>query len=94
MRSLALSLLAASGACSGALAGAGVTIVSPRTVERPEYGTCLEAGGKVELPNVGFVTQLSSTCFRSAQADGGTRVPALMPDLATPETIFAKDGGL
>ena len=92
MRSLALSLLAASGACSGALAGAGVTIVSPRTVERPEYGTCLEAGGKVELPNVGFVTQLSSTCFRSAQADGGARTLAPMPDLA-PGIIIAKDGG-
>lgn len=91
MRAFALALLAC-GACSGALAGAGVTLVSPRTVERPEYGTCLEAGGKVELPNVGFVTQLTSTCFRAAQADGGVRVPAPMPDLA-PGIIIAKDGG-
>jgi hypothetical protein len=57
------------GACSGSLTGL-FTAVPAHVVERPEYGSCLEVGGKVQLPQVGTVTQLSSTCFR-ASVDAG-----------------------
>jgi hypothetical protein len=76
----AVSLVLATG-CAGALGGAGVSLVAPHTVQRPEYGTCLEAGGKIDLPRVGYVTQLTSTCFRAADAaidpvqDAGSTAP-------------------
>lgn len=57
------------GACSGSLTGL-FSAVPAHVVERPEYGSCLEVGGKVHLPTIGTVTQLSSTCFRS-QVDAG-----------------------
>lgn len=57
------------GACSGSLTGL-FSAVPAHVVERPEYGSCVEVGGKVQLPQIGTVTQLSSTCFR-AQVDGG-----------------------
>jgi hypothetical protein len=57
------------GACSGSLTGL-FSAVPAHVVERPEYGSCLEVGAKVSLPQIGTVTQLSSTCFR-AQVDGG-----------------------
>ena len=57
------------GACSGSLTGL-FTAVPAHVVERPEYGSCLEVGAKVQLPQIGVVTQLSSTCFR-ASVDAG-----------------------
>jgi hypothetical protein len=57
------------GACSGSLTGL-FSSVPAHLVERPEYGSCLEVGAKVALPQVGTVTQLSSTCFR-ASVDAG-----------------------
>ena len=57
------------GACSGSLTGL-FSSVPAHVVERPEYGSCLEVGGKVSLPQIGTVTQLSSTCFR-ASVDAG-----------------------
>ncbi len=57
------------GACSGSLTGL-FSAVPAHVVERPEYGSCLEVGAKVALPQLGTVTQLSSTCFR-ASVDAG-----------------------
>lgn len=43
--------------------------VMPRVVHRPEWGTCVEAGGKIELPQTGVMAMLTSACF--APMDSG-----------------------
>lgn len=53
-----------------------VVAITPHVVHRPEYGQCIEVGGKVEIDSVGVVTQLSSTCFAAMDAALSTRTDA------------------
>lgn len=72
-----------------------VTAVAPRIVERPEYGTCLEVGGKVEVRGHGVLTQLSSTCWESLMDASARRDASAVPDAEPePAAIEGKgDGG-
>lgn len=72
-------------ACLGGCAAAGAPQLSPvvpRVVLRPEWGTCVETGGKIEIPHTGTVAMLTSACFAAQDAgaivDAG--VPAQEPD--------------
>lgn len=53
------------GSCAGSWGTPLVAPIPPHAIERAEYGMCIEAGGKVELPRVGTVAVLSATCFRA-----------------------------
>jgi len=59
-------------ACAGSWGAPIVAPIAPHTIERVEYGTCIEAGGKVELPRVGTVAVLSATCFRALDDAGAS----------------------
>lgn len=59
--------------------------IAPRVLVRPEYGTCVETGGKIEIPNTGTVAMLTSACFASMDAsapaaDASEPEPAVTPD--------------
>ena len=67
-------------ACLGGCAAAGAPQLSPvvpRVVLRPEWGTCVETGGKIELPNTGVVAMLTSACF--APMDAAAALDASAP---------------
>ena len=71
-------------ACLGGCAAAGAPQLSPvvpRVVLRPEWGTCVETGGKIEIPNTGTVAMLTSACFAAQDAaqDAGAIVDAGVP---------------
>lgn len=58
--------------------------ISPHLVERPEYGTCAETGGKLEVPQAGTVALLTSVCWM--RADAGVAVDAAPePVIVVPE---------
>ena len=88
LRAVALAL-GLCGACSGSLTGL-FTAVPAHVVERPEYGSCLEVGAKVALPQLGTVTQLSSTCFR-ASVDAGVPEGGVLEESGP--TCDKDDGG-
>jgi hypothetical protein len=48
--------------------------ISPRVIERAEYGTCAETGGKVEIPSAGQIALLTSVCW--LRADSGAALDA------------------
>lgn len=52
--------------------------ISPNLVERPEYGTCAETGGKLEVPQAGTVALLTSVCWM--RADAGVAQPDAAPE--------------
>lgn len=59
--------------------------IAPRVLVRPEYGTCVETGGKIEIPNTGTVAMLTSACFAGLDAsapaaDASEPEPAAIPD--------------
>lgn len=86
-------------ACLGGCAAAGAPQLSPvvpRVVLRPEWGTCVETGGKIEIPNTGTVAMLTSACFAAQDAgaivDSGvpTQEPddaAVVPDAIKPGVV-------
>jgi len=82
-------------ACLGGCAAAGAPQLSPvvpRVVLRPEWGTCVETGGKIEIPNTGTVAMLTSACFAAQDVDAGvpTQEPddaAVVPDAIKPGTV-------
>lgn len=58
--------------------------ISPHLVERAEYGTCAETGGKLEVPQAGTVALLTSVCWM--RADAGVAVDAAPePVIVVPE---------
>lgn len=63
--------------------------VLPHVVHRAEWGTCIEGGGKFELPNTGIVAMLTSACF--APMDAGAPDAAIAADAsldAEPEPVI------
>lgn len=59
--------------------------IAPRVLVRPEYGTCVETGGKIEIPQAGTIAMLTSACFASMDAsasapDASEPEPAVIPD--------------
>lgn len=58
-------------ACLGGCAAGQTPVLSPvlpHVVHRPEWGVCLEGGGKFELPQTGVVAMLTSACFAPMDA--------------------------
>jgi hypothetical protein len=87
LRGIACAVLALAfwlSACAGAQ-GPSLSPIPPRVVDRSAegYGSCLEVGGKVTIPSVGSVVQLSTTCF--AAMDAG--LPAARDASAPPEPM-------
>lgn len=59
--------------------------IAPRVLVRPEYGTCVETGGKIEIPQAGTIAMLTSACFAGLDAsasapDASEPEPAVIPD--------------
>ena len=78
----AVAALALSG-CAAAQSPS-LSPISPHLVERPEYGTCAETGGKLEVPQAGTVALLTSVCWM--RADAGVAVDAAPePVIVVPE---------
>lgn len=77
-------------ACLGGCASSPLhtQAIAPSIVERPGYGTCAEAGGKIEVARAGVVTLLTSVCW--APLDGG--VPAVA-DASAAGAIDDPDAG-
>lgn len=75
-------------ACLGGCASGPLHIqaIPPTIRERPEYGTCAETGGKIEVPQAGTVSLLTSVCWRpmDAGAPVDASAPAVDPE-AVPE---------
>jgi len=91
---VAVGTAAVLAACISGCAGGSphVTAVAPRIVQRTEYGTCLEVGGKVRMPGHGVLTQLSSTCWeREMDASVEEEADAGPSEFEGP--IEPKDGG-
>jgi len=42
--------------------------IPPRVIDRPEYGSCVETGGKIEVPSAGAVALLTSVCWMRADS--------------------------
>lgn len=63
-----------------------IQAIPPTIRERPEYGTCAETGGKIEVPQAGTVSLLTSVCWRpmDAGAPVDASAPAVDPE-AVPE---------
>lgn len=55
-----------------------LSTISPHLVERAEYGTCAETGGKLEVPQAGTVALLTSVCWM--RADAGSPQPDAAPE--------------
>lgn len=63
-----------------------IQAIPPTIRERPEYGTCAETGGKIEVARAGVVSLLTSVCWRpmDAGAPVDASAPAVDPE-AVPE---------
>lgn len=83
VRLLIVCVLALSG-CAAAQSPS-LSPISPHLVERPEYGTCAETGGKLEVPQAGTVALLTSVCWM--RADAG----AAQPDAAPEPVVIVPD---
>lgn len=82
VRLLIVCVLALSG-CAAAQSPS-LSPISPHLVERAEYGTCAETGGKLEVPQAGTVALLTSVCWM--RADAGVAVDAAPePVIVVPE---------
>jgi hypothetical protein len=70
------SALALAALLSGCSAGQTPVLspIAPRVIERAEYGTCAETGGKVEIPSAGQIAPLTSVCW--LRADSGAVLDA------------------
>lgn len=68
-------------ACLGGCAAASnpmLSPIAPRIIERPEYGTCIETGGKLRVPDGPTFALLTQACMLM---DSG----AAQPDASAPE---------
>lgn len=91
---LALSIVALDGCAAGQTPV--LSPVTPRVIQRAEWGTCVETGGKIELPNTGVVAMLTSACF--APMDAATTLDASAPiedsDADVPPDAIKPSGSL
>jgi hypothetical protein len=69
----ALALVALLSGCSAGQTPV-LSPIAPRVIERAEYGTCAETGGKVEIPSAGQIALLTSVCW--LRADSGAALDA------------------
>lgn len=69
----ALALVALLSGCSAGQTPV-LSPIAPRVIERAEYGTCAETGGKVEIPSAGQIALLTSVCW--LRADSGAVLDA------------------
>jgi hypothetical protein len=70
-------------ACLGGCSAGQTPVLSPiipRIVQRAEWGTCVETGGKIELPQTGTVAMLTSACFAPMDAGAATDASAPEPE--------------
>jgi hypothetical protein len=68
-----LGMAACLGGCSAGQTPV-LSPISPRVIERAEWGTCAESGGKVEIPSAGQIALLTSVCW--LRADSGAALDA------------------
>lgn len=57
--------------------------IAPRIIERPEYGTCIETGGKLRVPEGPTFALLTQACMMmdaSAPVDASEPEPEAIPD--------------
>lgn len=66
--------------------------IPPRVIDRPEYGSCVETGGKIEVPSAGAVALLTSVCWMRADS-GVVAIDASEPAAVDPKDSGADEGG-
>lgn len=64
-----------------------VQAIPPTIRERPEYGTCAETGGKIEVAQAGVVSLLTSVCWRPMGADAGVSAADASAPEPAPENV-------